>query len=34
MNTMLDIGEVRVTGGVPKDVLKLLTETKPIPGLS
>jgi uncharacterized protein (DUF1501 family) len=33
MHTLLDVGELRVTQGVPNDVSRLITETSPIAGL-
>lgn len=33
MHTLLDIGELRVTPGVPNDVSRLITDTPPIAGL-
>lgn len=34
MHSLLNVGEVRVTNGVPSDVLRVITENKPIPELS
>ena len=34
LNTLFDVGEVRVTRGVPTELINLLEETKPIPGLA
>ena len=33
LNTLFDAGEVRVTRGVPTELINLLEESKPIPGL-
>ena len=33
MNNMIDMGELRVTRGVPRDLEQALTSAKPIPGL-
>jgi hypothetical protein len=34
MRSLLDIGEVRVTGGVPGEINRLLADAEPIPGLA
>jgi len=33
MHTLLDVGKVRLQTGLPNDVLRLVTGSKPIPGL-
>jgi uncharacterized protein (DUF1501 family) len=33
MHTLIDVGELRVTPGVPNDISRLITETSPIAGL-
>jgi hypothetical protein len=33
MHTLLDIGELRITRGVPTDVVRAITSPRPIPGL-
>ncbi len=33
MHTMLNVGDVRVAAGLPTDVNRVITETRPIPGL-
>ncbi len=33
MHTLFRVGEVRLTPGLPSDVLRVITENQPIPGL-
>jgi hypothetical protein len=32
-HTLFDVGRVRITGGVPTDIVRVLGDSKPIPGL-